>query len=164
MSLREHLTHLNLSSNQISDITSLKELKNIQTLDLYNNKIIDISPLKELINLQYLDLYYNRISNITPIENLTKMKILLLSINTIKDISPIKNMQQLEHVSFVKNYIRILPEWITEFPKLDIQWNRESKHGFITFFENPIKTPPIEIIKHGKAAIKQWFTQTIHNS
>lgn len=153
----KNLKNLKLRNNDIEEISPLKDLKKLINLELGTNKIIDLSPLTELTDLQYLDLYYNRITNISPLENLTKMKILFLGVNTIRDISAIKNMQQLECLAFRTNYIQVLPEWITEFPKLDIQWSPDSKNGFITFCENPIKKPPVEIIKQGKTAIKQWF-------
>jgi len=62
---------LELSSNQIVDISPLKGLTNLQDLGLPYNQIVDISPLKGLTNLQDLGLRDNeKISNITPlIEN-----------------------------------------------------------------------------------------------
>ena len=45
------LTELDLSSNQISDITPLQSLTNLTSLGLYDNQISDLKPLQSLINL-----------------------------------------------------------------------------------------------------------------
>jgi len=43
---------------------------------------------------------------------------------------------------------------------MDIQWNEESwKNGYITFYNNPLETPPPEIVKQGKDAIRNYFKQ-----
>ncbi len=39
---------------------------------------------------------------------------------------------------------------------MEIEW-RDGLGNNIIFFDNPIETPPIEIIKQGKQAIKDWF-------
>ena len=57
------LTHLDLSSNQISDVSALKELTQLTELQLSNNQISDVSPLKELTQLTRLTLGVNQISD-----------------------------------------------------------------------------------------------------
>ncbi len=74
-------------THQISDISSLSSLTNLQTLYLRGNQITDISPLSNLINLQDLHLEDNRISDISPLSSLTYLPKLYLSGNQISDIS-----------------------------------------------------------------------------
>ena len=57
-----------LDSNQISDISPLKDLINIQNLWLGGNHINDISPLKDLKNIQKLWLDSNQISDISHLK------------------------------------------------------------------------------------------------
>ena len=57
--------YLNLSENQISDITPLQSLTNLTSLNLYNNKISDITRLQSLTHLTDLYLSGNNISDIT---------------------------------------------------------------------------------------------------
>jgi len=61
------LRWLGLGGNQISDISSLAKLTNLENLYLYSNKISDISTLANLTNLQWLGLYHNQISDISPL-------------------------------------------------------------------------------------------------
>ena len=56
-------TKLDLSDNQISDVSPLKELTNLGKLDLRYNKITDVSPLAGLTNLEALVLDDNQISD-----------------------------------------------------------------------------------------------------
>lgn len=65
-----NLIGLNLSCNQISNISALKSLTNLTYLNLYYNQINDISALKNLTNLTELHLNYNQISK----ENIEELK------------------------------------------------------------------------------------------
>jgi len=100
-----NLTTLDLSFNQISDIALLKELKNLIILDLSNNQISDISPLKELTNLRSLNLSKNQISDITPLKELKNLIILDLSNNQITDITPLKELTNLRVLNLTINQI-----------------------------------------------------------
>ncbi len=61
-----NLTKLNLSYNQLTDLSGLKELTNLTQLDLRHNQLTDLSGLKELTNLTQLDLRENQLKNIPP--------------------------------------------------------------------------------------------------
>ncbi len=55
--------------NQISDISPLSNLTNLQWLNLESNQITDIGPLSGLTNLRDLYLRHNQISDISPLVN-----------------------------------------------------------------------------------------------
>ncbi|HEY9609054.1 leucine-rich repeat domain-containing protein, partial [Allocoleopsis sp.] len=65
-----NLTHLDLNSNQISDITPLSGLTNLTHLDLNSNQISDITPLFGLTELHYLYLDNNPIPNLSLLQAL----------------------------------------------------------------------------------------------
>jgi Leucine-rich repeat (LRR) protein len=175
------LTNINLSYNKISDISSLKQLTNIQFLDLESNQIEDISSLRESKNLQKLFLSDNRINDISALNSLEKLQVLHLSNNHINDISQLKDLiniqtlnlkeNQINDISSLKalkrinslnlnaNKIRILPNWIIDFPKTKIIWEGSWNEGFITFDNNPIENPPIGILRQGDAAIRKYFEE-----
>jgi len=153
----KNIQELWVNSNQISDISYLKGLKNIQRLYLNHNQISNIFPLKELKNIQELCLNSNQISDISHLKELKNIQKLELQFNQISDISTLKVLKNLSTLSLFKNLIKILPEWICDFPKMNIQWEYKLDNGFIYLFDNPIENVPIEIIKQGKAAIKAWF-------
>ncbi|EDT72268.1 internalin like protein [Clostridium perfringens D str. JGS1721] len=111
----ENCTSINeliLHGNQISDISPLANLINLENLDLgydkYGNQISDISPLANLTNLKHLYAKHNQISDISPLANLTNLQTLWLQNNRISDVSPIANLTNLSN-SYI-NYQEVSSE------------------------------------------------------
>jgi internalin A len=129
----QRLEKLVLKFNQISDISSLKELKGLTYLSLGNNQISDISSLKELKGLT--DLY--------------------LASNQISDISSLKELKNLKELYLMANKITHMP---AEFLDLgpEIKWEWKGEEG-IFLADNPLESPPVEIIEQGNEAIRQYF-------
>lgn len=85
---------LNLSRNEITDITPLSNLTNLMKLNLSENFIEDLSPIKNLKSLKILNLKENEISDISPLENLTNLHTLILDENFIEDLSPVRALRK----------------------------------------------------------------------
>ncbi len=100
-----NLTKLNLSTNQITDITPLSRLTNLTELYLYNNQISDLTGLSALINLTYLELEFNQITDITGLSALTNLTALSLSNNQITDITGLSALTNLTELSLRGNQI-----------------------------------------------------------
>ena len=83
------LRKLNLGQNKISDIWAVTGLVNLTSLNLGNNSISGISAVANLTNLTVLNLYNNSVSDISAIANLDRLKRLQLQNNSISDISPL---------------------------------------------------------------------------
>ena len=73
-------TWLDLSACKITDLylLPLAELTNLEDLDLSYNEITDLSPLADLTNLEDLDLSSNEITDLSPLARLTNLKCLNL--------------------------------------------------------------------------------------
>ncbi|TAE13949.1 MAG: hypothetical protein EAZ95_10295, partial [Bacteroidetes bacterium] len=91
----KNLTWFGLHTNQIADIIPLKELKNLTKLYLHNNQIANIIPLKELKNLTELALANNQIINIASLKELKNLTKLHIFLNQIVDITPLKELNKL---------------------------------------------------------------------
>ena len=162
-----NLTQLKLSYNQINDISALKELTHLTQLKLSYNQISDISALRELTRLTQLNLSHNKIVDIAALENLTNLVTLDLSDNQISNLSPIKGLINLQSLGLEKNLIREIPTWIIDF-NMEFTWKEnipveqsffhKSETG-ISIGSNPLSTPPPEIVRSGKSAIKNYFQQ-----
>jgi len=155
------LIELWLYNNNISNLDFLTNLTNLTKLGLNNNKISDISSLSNLTNLKLLKLGNNSITDISSLENLTALEKLYLNNNCISDINPLRNLKKIQSLNLQRNPIVSLNEWITEF-NLDIKYSDKliiEDKNIISFYDNPIETPPIEILKLGKNSIKNWFNQ-----
>jgi len=87
---------LNLSNNQIKDISKISLLTNIKTLILDNNQIEDTSLLKGLIQLETLFLGFNNIKDGSPLKTLKSLKELDLCNNSISDFSFTNELENLK--------------------------------------------------------------------
>ena len=87
-----NLQKLDLRDNKISDISALSELSNLTWLCLWNNKVSDVRPLMSLTQLTYLDLDGNQVSDVSSLSMLTGLKKLWLSNNPIDTISPLRTL------------------------------------------------------------------------
>lgn len=94
-----HITYLDLASNNISDIKPLSSMQNLTHLDLSNNSISNISPLAALQKLTYLDISNSNISDIKTLEKLKQLKTLKLNGNYISIISPLNDLQNLRELN-----------------------------------------------------------------
>ena len=102
------LQYLGLVGCQIRDITPLAGLTNLTWLDLYENDISDVSPLANLTQLQILQIYQNNISDLTPLTALTQLRNLALEDNLVRDIRPLAGLKQLRTL-LLGNFSPYLP-------------------------------------------------------
>jgi internalin A len=153
-----HLTQLILSSNKISDLSPLKKLDALTDLRLYNNQISDLSPLKELNVLFSLWLSSNQISDLSPLRALKVLHYLDLSSNQISDLSPLIHIKKLKYLYLMNNRISRLPRETLDL-NLSIHWEFDESNSGIFLEDNPIKSPPLEIIKQGNEAVHNYFQE-----
>lgn len=92
----------------IQDLTGLEYASNLMALDLSFNEVKDLSPLAQLTQLQYLALWGNQVEDIAPLAGLEKLWLLDLDENKIKDLSPLKNLAQLRELYFSGNQVEDL--------------------------------------------------------
>ncbi len=154
------LRKLNLASNKISDITPIGALISLEELDLSSNKIIDVSVLRKLRKLRILNLNSNKIESMSSLADLKYIEELQIESNKIIDILPIRNMKLLRLLNLKKNPINELQPWIAEL-NLEIHVNSTVERGYISFENNPIKIPPIEIVYKGRKAISNFYKQLL---
>lgn len=153
-----NLVKLIVSHNNINDLKPLSKLTNLTLLNLLSNQVIDLDPLANLINLTTLSISDNQIIDLAPLAELPLLIFLAAWGNQITDIAPIAHLTNLSTLHLSKNPIKTLPQWITNF-KMDIEWEDIRNNNCITFFDNPLETPPPEIVKLGTKAVRNYFIQ-----
>ena len=89
-----NLEHLNAniapnSEIQISDISPLATMTNLEEVLMSYQNISDLTPLSGLYNLTSLILNYNSISDLTPLSRLTGLETLHVTSNNITDFRPL---------------------------------------------------------------------------
>ena len=154
-----HLTGLHLldlGHNQISDITALSHLTGLLYLSLWQNQISDITALSHLTGLQTLYLGFNQISDITSLSHLTGLQKLYLWDNQISDITALSHLTGLQTLYLRNNHIKEIPLSIFQL-NMEINMGDDYSRGGHFLSENPIESPPLEIIKQGKQSVLRWF-------
>jgi Leucine-rich repeat (LRR) protein len=99
------VTYLDLSGNQITDLSPLIGLTGLTELNLGANQITDLSPLSRLTGLTWLTLWDNQITDLSPLSGLTGLTGLGLDNNQITDLSPLSGLTGLTHLTLDDNPI-----------------------------------------------------------
>jgi small GTP-binding protein len=152
------LKELYLLSNQISDITPIKALTHLEVLLLDLNRLTDISPLQSLTKLKTLSLGHNQLTDISPLQALTRLRVLFLQDNQLTDISPLQALTKLKKLNLQNNKITHLPIFITQW-NMEIEWNTNVFSVNLNLYNNPLETPPVEIVKQGREAVRNYFAE-----
>jgi internalin A len=93
---------------QLSDISALSGLTNLQRIELGNTKVTDLSPLSGLINLERLELNNTKIIDLSPLSGLINLKRIDINNTKITDLSPLSGLQKLEHIEFCATLVNQL--------------------------------------------------------
>ncbi len=101
----EDFDEFELTYQGIELLDGVEYCKHVVTLDLSNNEISDISELENLVRLEELYLANNQIGYIDVLSGLFKLRELDLSGNQIDDISPLFELNNLEYVNLIGNKI-----------------------------------------------------------
>ncbi|WP_039866482.1 cell wall-binding repeat-containing protein [Peptostreptococcus anaerobius] len=98
------LEELSIQYNKVSSIEALKDHEKLTLLDISGNKqITDLSPLEKSTKLTRLLANGNKIESLDSLKNLTELKEIHVSENKIKDISPLKKLVNLEDLDIGNN-------------------------------------------------------------
>ena len=111
-----NLMVLNLSNNQLSQISDLENLYNLKSLLLSNNLIEEIDGLENLIGLELLDLSYNRVREIQNLDNCQSLNSLSISNNLIEHLGDLAHNLTLEVLDLRNNRIKVLEDIDLKLP------------------------------------------------
>ncbi len=99
------LTHLDLSNNQLTDVSALSDMTTLSELDLSKNKLTDISALAALNNLTSLNFSRNEVTALPKWEASCALTAIDGSYNKLTSVAPLKGLIQLNNVNFDYNNI-----------------------------------------------------------
>lgn len=97
------LVYLDLSVNELTDLSFVKNMTKLRLLCVGKNDIKDISALAGLTELEYLELYTNPIADQAPLAGLTKLTHLNVARTGITDITMLSGMKQLKMLYILGN-------------------------------------------------------------
>ena len=92
------LDTLMLNDNPVSDLSPLKGLKNLTRLWFNNALVSDLSPIAGLINLRNLHFHSTLVSDLSPIAGLINLEALAFANENLSDLSPLAGLINLEYI------------------------------------------------------------------
>lgn len=101
----EDLDEIDMAEYEIDSLEGVEFCTHTAILDLSRNQITDLSELWNLKLLEELYLSDNQIGYIDSLSNLSKLRVVDLSNNLIDDLSPLFELENLEYVNIVGNRI-----------------------------------------------------------
>ncbi len=110
-------TELDITKNQLKDLSFTSEMKNLGRLSVNYGDIQDISAVRDLTKLSDLNIFCNALSDISPLEGLTNITHLSLDHNKKYDPSPIYSLTNLEDLS-LDNFQAFDYSKLLNFPNL----------------------------------------------
>ncbi len=120
-----NLIYLRMTLQDITDLTPLQDLHNLEYLGLSQNfRLRNISPLNDLVNLRYLNLdSAEYLSDISPLENMVNLEYLNIFFTDIESYDAISKMISLKQlymnhintndISFVSGLVNLEQIWFT---------------------------------------------------
>ena len=120
------ISSLQISGNQITDLTGLEYATNLKQLVSTDNQIQDITPIIALKQLKYLILGNNQINDITSLAALTTLNGLFINGNQISDITPLAKLPLLINLDLSDNKISDISP-LSELASLRYVWLENNK-------------------------------------
>ncbi|MGB1243581.1 MAG: GTP-binding protein [Chitinophagales bacterium] len=145
-------------------------LERIQEAKKNNARSLDLSDLDlkkipleigVLTNLTVLDLSRNQIGEIGGLDALANLTVLSLSRNQISEIGGLDALANLTRLDLHNNQISEIPPSLLKL-KQAIYWKLPSENDYkegIYLKNNPLTTPPPEIVKKGNSAIQTFLEE-----
>ncbi len=115
----------NSDAGQITDLTPLADLENLERLHLSGTQVSDLTPLTGLTNLESLILRGTQVSDLQPLAGLKKLNWLLLErthVSSLKPLSDLKNLKQLWLFNDSQVDQKEIEELQQALPKCDIRF------------------------------------------
>ncbi len=116
MYLLEELEEIEMADYEIEYLDGIDACRYVRVVDLSNNNLTDLTDLKELHQIERLYLSNNHISLIDSLSNLIVLQVLDISYNDVDDLTPLFDLSHLSYLNVMGNRI---PAWQLE--KLQIK-------------------------------------------
>lgn len=111
MYLLEDLEEVEMAEYEIEFLDGIEACRYARVIDLSNNNLTDLTELRNLHQVERLYLSNNHIGIIDALSNLTVLQVLDISYNDVDDLSPLFELSHLTYINVMGNRI---PAWQLE--------------------------------------------------
>lgn len=109
--LLEDLEEIEMSSYELETLDGIESCRYVKVVDLTNNNLTDLTELGHLRQVERLYLANNHIGMIDVLSNLLVLQVLDISYNDVDDLAPLFDLQHLSYLNVMGNRI---PAWQLE--------------------------------------------------
>ncbi|XP_057479824.1 uncharacterized protein LOC130767081 isoform X2 [Actinidia eriantha] len=99
------ITALDLNHKALTDVSCLREFKNLERLDISSNNLTSLEGLKLCVNLKWLSVVQNKLQSLKGIEGLTKLTVLNAGKNKLKSMDEVMTLISLRALILNDNEI-----------------------------------------------------------
>lgn len=114
------ITTLDISCNNITDISAINALPALEELDVSNNKVSKIPDLGRCKKIQELDVSKNQISDLSGLRNISSLTILRVESNKIVSMDSLGKLRALQELYLSNNRISEVKSFASQFSSLEI--------------------------------------------
>lgn len=100
-----NLKKITFNGGEISDLTPLSNLKNLETLNIRFNRLESLNGIENITSLTAVNFCSNRLTDISALKYLTGLTNIILSSNNISNLAPLKNLLNLDCLTVMDNNI-----------------------------------------------------------
>ena len=111
MYLLEDMEEIEMADYELEFLDGISACHYARAVDLSNNNLTDISELQDLRQMERLYLSNNHVGLIDALSNLTVLQVLDISYNDVDDLSPLFDLSHLSYLNVMGNRI---PSWQLE--------------------------------------------------
>ena len=109
--LMEDLEEIEMADYELEFLDGIESCRYARAVDLSNNNLTDITELGTLRQIERLYLSNNHVGNIDALSNLIVLQVLDISYNDVDDLSPLFELSHLSYLNVMGNRI---PSWQLE--------------------------------------------------
>jgi Leucine-rich repeat (LRR) protein len=111
MYLLEDLEEIEMADYELESLEGIEACRYVRVVDLTNNNLTDLTELGHLRQVERLYLANNHIGMIDPLSNITVLQVLDISYNDVDDLTPLFELSHLSYLNVMGNRI---PAWQIE--------------------------------------------------
>ena len=94
----ELLREIWFNETNVTDLSPLAGLKNLEVLGLDKTKVSDLSLVAGIENIKFLSLNQTQVSDLSPLAGLSNLEWLYLGETEVSDLSPLAGLKNLEEI------------------------------------------------------------------
>ncbi len=115
MYLLEDLEEIEMADYEIEFLDGIEACRYVRVINLSNNNLTDLSELSHLHQIERLYISNNHIGLVDSLSNLTVLQVLDISYNDVDDLSPLFDLSHLSYLNVLGNRV---PAWQIDKLKL----------------------------------------------